>query len=100
MTLVGSNGKETIVQLSSEADITFIQNTIQEIIDQYDFKQPDKSVPKLVQLYRRMYSKLPAGAWRIQKLKEVQEIIEYASGLFVEAFTQQETALKGDSSKG
>ncbi len=97
MTLVGSNGKETIVQLSSEADITFIQNTIQEIIDQYDFKQPDKSVPKLVQLYRRMYSKLPAGAWRIQKLKEVQEIIEYASGLFVEAFTQQETALKGDS---
>lgn len=97
MTLVGSDGKETPIQLSSEADITYIQHAIQEIIDQYDFKQPDKSVPKLVQLYRRMYSKLPPGPWRIQKLKEVQEIIEHASGLFVEAFTQQETALKGDS---
>lgn len=97
MTLVGSDGKKTPIQLSSEADITYIQHAIQEIIDQYDFKQPEKSVPKLVQLYSRMYSRLPPGPWRIQKLKEVQEIIEYASGLFVEAFTQQETALKGDS---
>lgn len=96
-TVVNSQGKETQVQLSSEADINQVQNTIQEIIDQYDFKQPQKSVARLVQLYKHMYNKIPDGPWRSQKLKEVQEIIEYASGLFVEAYTQQETALKDDS---
>jgi LmbE family N-acetylglucosaminyl deacetylase len=97
VTVVNSEGKESKVQLSTEADISQIQSTIQSIINQYDFKQPEKSVPELVKLYKQMYNKMPSGAWRSQKLKEVQEIIEYASGLFVEAFTQQETALKGDS---
>ncbi|MBW0177983.1 PIG-L family deacetylase [Sediminibacterium sp.] len=95
--VVNSQGKEITLQLSTEADINQIQNTIQEIIDQYDFKQPHKSVPRLTQLYKHMLNKMPDGPWRSQKLKEIQAIIEFASGLFVEAFTQQETALKGDS---
>jgi len=97
LTVANSQGKEKAIQLSNESDITQIQKRIQEITDQYDFKQPQKSVPALVQLYKHMFNKMPDGPWRSQKLKEVQEIIEYASGLFVEAFTQQETALKGDS---
>lgn len=95
--LKNTEGKEIRKQLSNEAEIDQIQNAIQSIINQYDFKQPQKSVPDLVKLYKHMYNKMPPGAWRSQKLKEVQEIIEYASGLFAEAFTQQETALKGDS---
>lgn len=97
VTLVNSGGKERKVQLSTEADINQIQITIQKIIDQYDFKRPQQSVPELVKLYKHMFNKMPDGAWRSSKLKEVQDIIEHASGLFVEAFTQQETALKGDS---
>jgi LmbE family N-acetylglucosaminyl deacetylase len=97
ITVTNSQGKELNVQLSTEADIQQIQKSIQNIIDQYDFKQPQKSVPELVKLYKQMYNKMPDGAWRAQKLKEIQHIIEYASGLFAEAFTQQETALKGDS---
>ncbi len=96
-TVANSQDKETKVQVAAEAAINQIQHTIQEIIDQYDFRQPQKSVPALVQLYKYMYNEIPAGAWRSQKLKEVQGIIEQASGLFVEAVTQQETALKGDS---
>lgn len=97
VTVTNPDGKEMKVQLSTEADISRIQSSTQKIIDQYDFTQPQKSVPELVQLYKDMYNKMPDGAWRSQKLKEMQEIIEQASGLFVEAFTQQETALKGDS---
>lgn len=97
VTVTNSQGKELNVQLSTEADIQQIQKSIHNIIDQYDFKQPQKSVPELVKLYKQMYNKMPDGAWRTQKLKEIQHIIEHASGLFAEAFTQQETALKGDS---
>ncbi len=91
------SGKETTIQLSIDSPLAQIQHGIDDILAQYDFRKPEKSVPQLVQVYKLMMSKLPSGPWRTQKLKEVQEIIEYASGLFAEAFTQQETALMGDS---
>lgn len=88
---------KSITKTPDQIHIDSIQLMIEQITSQYDFKQPEKSVPALTRLYKRMMSKIPNTLWRSQKLKEVQEIIEYASGLFVEAFTQQETALKGDS---
>nr|WP_294992601.1 PIG-L family deacetylase [uncultured Sediminibacterium sp.] len=93
------SGKETTIQLSIDSPLAQIQHGIDDILAQYDFRKPEKSVPQLVQVYKVMMSKLPSGPWRTQKLKEIQEIIEYASGLFAEAFTQQETALMGDSVK-
>lgn len=88
---------EKKVDLSIDNELAQIQHGIDDILAQYDFRKPEKSVPQLVQVYKLMMSKLPSGPWRTQKLKEIQEIIEYASGLFAEAFTQQETALMGDS---
>lgn len=98
-TLVLGKGTEAEkkVHLSIDKELTQIQDGIDDILAQYDFRKPEKSVPQLVQVYKLMMNKLPSGPWRTQKLKEVQEIIEYASGLFAEAFTQQETALMGDS---
>lgn len=98
-TIVASNvyGAEKKVHLSIDKALAQIQKSIEDIQVQYDFRKPEKSVPQLVQVYKLMMSKLPSGPWRTRKLKEVQEIIEYASGLFAEAFTQQETALIGDS---
>ncbi len=90
---------EKKVDLSIDNELAQIQHGIDDILAQYDFRKPEKSVPQLVQVYKVMMSKLPSGPWRTQKLKEIQEIIEYASGLFAEAFTQQETALMGDSVK-
>lgn len=88
---------KTATRSADQNEMDSIQLMIEQITSQYDFKQPEKSVPALTRLYKRMLNKIPNTPWRKQKLKEVQEIIEYASGLFVEAFTQQETALKGDS---
>src|SRR5438046_10444291 len=50
----------------------------------------------MVQLYKTL-NKLPQGYWKDQKLKETKDLIEAASGLWVEAFTSQQYAVQGDS---
>lgn len=95
---VTTQGKTTSISINNKTQIDSIQLLLQQVLQQYDFKSPDKSVPALVKLYRKMESlKTSDQLWKLQKLKELKEIIEFASALFVEAYTQQETALKGDS---
>lgn len=95
---VTTQGKTTSLPINNKAQIDSIQLLLQQVLQQYDFKSPDKSVPTLVKLYRKIESlKTSDQLWKLQKLKELKEIIEFASALFVEAYTQQETALKGDS---
>jgi hypothetical protein len=95
---VTTQGKTTSLPINNKAQIDSIQLLLQQVLQQYDFKSPDKSVPALVKLYRKIESlKTSDQLWKSQKLKELKEIIEFASALFVEAYTQQETALKGDS---
>lgn len=95
---VTTQGKTSSIPINNKAQIDSIQLLLQQVLQQYDFKSPDKSVPSLVKLYRKIESlKTSDQLWKLQKLKELKEIIEFASALFVEAYTQQETALKGDS---
>jgi LmbE family N-acetylglucosaminyl deacetylase len=80
-----------------QAELDAIQSDINTLLKEYDFREPSLSIPQLVRLYKKVNSSSVTAIWKEQKLKEIQELIEQASGLFVEAFTQQETALKGDS---
>ncbi|MFL5809488.1 MAG: PIG-L family deacetylase [Flavisolibacter sp.] len=73
-----------------------IEQLVNNLIGGFDFMQPQKSVPQLVQLYKAL-NELPQGYWKDQKLKETKELIEAASGLWVEAFTSQQYAVQGDS---
>ncbi|HEV7621336.1 MAG TPA: PIG-L family deacetylase, partial [Flavisolibacter sp.] len=75
-----------------------IGNTINEIIASFDFMQPQKSVPQLIQLYKKL-NELPLGYWRDQKIKETKSLIEAASGLWAEAYTTEQYAVQGDSIK-
>ena len=77
-------GSERVVQL------------IQATIAGYDFLQPQKSVPGLVQIYKALQA-MPDNYWKAQKLKEVKELIAAASGLWAEAFTPQASVVQGDS---
>ncbi len=61
-------------------------------------EHPEKSVAALVNLYRLVYS-LSDGYWKTQKLKEIKNCIEAASGLFLEATTNSQFAVLGDSAK-
>jgi LmbE family N-acetylglucosaminyl deacetylase len=73
-----------------------IEEKINRIINQYNFEQPEASVPALVQLYASV-QKIPETAWRNKKLNEIQELIEACSALFTEVTTSQEWAVQGES---
>lgn len=93
-----AQGKQVSIPINNKVDVDSIQFLLQQLLQQYDFRSPEKSVPALVKLYRKIDKlKTSDQVWKMQKLKELKEIIEFASALFVEAYTQQEAALKGDS---
>jgi LmbE family N-acetylglucosaminyl deacetylase len=73
-----------------------IQQMINNITAGFDFMQPQKSVPQLVQLYKALNALAP-GYWKDEKLKETKDLIEAASGLWIEPSTNQQYAVQGDS---
>lgn len=73
-----------------------IEAQVNTIIASFDFSAPQKSVSQLVQLYKSLTA-LPASYWRDKKLKEVKDIIETTSGVWMEAFTTEQNAVQGDS---
>jgi LmbE family N-acetylglucosaminyl deacetylase len=75
-----------------------IGTLIDAIIKNFQVDQPAKSVPALTALYKDI-SKLPDGYWRTRKLKELQEVIAAASGLWMEAYGSNAFAKQGDSLK-
>ncbi len=76
----------------SEVVSQLIQNTIAS----FDFMQPQKSVPQLVQVYKKLQA-MPEGYWRNQKMAEVKELIIAANGLWLDAFTNEAYVAQEDS---
>lgn len=73
-----------------------IQQQIDAIISSYQVANPAASVKGLVQLYKDV-KKIKVESWKVQKLKEIQTLIERCSGLFLEASTAQPYAVQGDT---
>ncbi|MGZ3845967.1 MAG: PIG-L family deacetylase [Flavisolibacter sp.] len=73
-----------------------VQKLIDSTIASFDFSAPQKSLPALFTI-RSLVSVLPDPYWREQKLKEVGSLIEQASGLWVECFTNENYIAQGDS---
>jgi len=73
-----------------------VSQLVQSAINSFDFLQPQKSIPLLVQIYKALV-KLPSGSWRNKKMAETKNLIEAASGLWMESFAQQQYAVQGDS---
>ena len=69
---------------------------IDQLLRDYSLSHPEKSVPALVRVYKAI-GELKDGYWKTQKLKEVQQLIEACSGLWVEAFVRGPYAVQGDS---
>lgn len=57
---------------------------LQKVQNEFDFKDPSKSVPELVKAYQ-LIQKLEDKHWREIKSEEIQDIIYHCSGLFLEA---------------
>lgn len=75
-----------------------IEESIATIIAKYDLQNPAASVKSLVGLYNTI-TKLGDSYWKNQKLKELQQVIENCSGLFMEATAGSQFAVQGDSLK-
>ncbi|HVX50384.1 MAG TPA: PIG-L family deacetylase [Chitinophagaceae bacterium] len=69
---------------------------VDDIIAHYDFDHPEKSIDALVELYNAINT-LPEGYWKNRKLDEVQDLIIECAGLFMEATTNNEYLVQGDS---
>ena len=75
-----------------------ISKIIDRLIASFDLLHPEKSVKGLVELYKSI-SAMPVSYWKTQKLKEVQQLIEQCSGLFIEATASEQFAVQEDSVK-
>jgi LmbE family N-acetylglucosaminyl deacetylase len=73
-----------------------IESAINEVIKNYSFRDPQKSVPALLKVYQSIKN-LPQGYWHEQKLQELKNIIKECSGLYLEATTKNMFAVQGDS---
>jgi len=73
-----------------------ISTMIDAAIDAYNPLQPALSLPSLVGIYKQIKA-LPESVWKLHKLKAVQQIIEAAAGLSLEAYTVSEKAVQGDT---
>ncbi len=73
-----------------------ISTAIDSVIAAYNPLQPALSLPALVNIYEQIKG-LPVSVWKTHKLNMLQQIIEAAAGLSVEAFTVSEKAVQGDS---
>ncbi|HVG17252.1 MAG TPA: PIG-L family deacetylase, partial [Chitinophagaceae bacterium] len=69
---------------------------IQKAIDGYNFLQPQKSIPQLVQVYKLLKS-VPRSSWTEKKMQEVSALITSCSGLWVDAISNVQNGVQGDS---
>jgi LmbE family N-acetylglucosaminyl deacetylase len=75
-----------------------IEKLVSKLSTDFDFVAPQKSVPALLEI-RKALQTMPGSYWRNRKLTEIDKLVEQASGLFIEATTDVQNAVQGDSLK-
>jgi LmbE family N-acetylglucosaminyl deacetylase len=73
-----------------------IMQLVQKTIDSYDFLKPQNSVPQLTKIYEAL-TNMPSQYWVEKKLEEVSQLIAWCSGIWMEATTNVQHAVQGDS---
>lgn len=73
-----------------------IEQSIQQIIHQFNFIQPSQSINDLIKLYQQIKALSYNGIWKAQKLKEIESLLLTCAGIAVEATTEAEYAVPGE----
>lgn len=73
-----------------------IGEQIQAILDGFNFNHPEKSLPALIEL-RKKIQDVKNSYWRTQKLEELDNIILHCSGIMAELCTKQAEATRGET---
>ncbi|MGN6296033.1 MAG: PIG-L family deacetylase [Ginsengibacter sp.] len=72
-----------------------IGDLIQKLMNEYSFQEPQKSLPRLLDIYKSIAA-MPQGYWRDQKLEQVKQIMKECIGLYMEATTNTMFAVQGE----
>jgi LmbE family N-acetylglucosaminyl deacetylase len=75
-----------------------IQLTVDSITGNYSAEHPENSLAQLVRLYKKTAS-VNDSYWKEQKQNDIKKVLEYCSGLFMEATAPGQYAVLGDSLK-
>ena len=75
-----------------------IENTIDQIIQNYKISQPHLSIPSLIAL-KKSISALPKSTLRDKKLKQINEWVIKAAGINLNAYSNAGIVSRGDSIK-
>lgn len=71
-----------------------IEQTINELIDSFDDKAPQRSIPYLSKIWKAL-QRLPNGYWKTRKIKEVEDIALACAGLKLETISSQPRYVAG-----
>lgn len=74
-----------------------IGDSIQKIIEQFNFNHPEYSVNSLVHVYKQMQLLSDGTVWWNKKIDEVKNLIISCSGIYAEATTNTQSVLQGDT---
>jgi LmbE family N-acetylglucosaminyl deacetylase len=99
-----TGGTAPVKDLLDDVDISWkrvkggeaIMQLVQKAIDSYDFVKPHNTIPQLTKIYNALIE-LPSSYWREKKLEEVKQLMVWCSGLWMEATTNVQYAVQGDS---
>ncbi len=72
-----------------------IGDILNKVQQNFDFENPDKSLPELIEAYK-MIQNLESEHWRRIKVEEIKDIIYACSGLYLEAVAQSPSVTPGE----
>ncbi len=72
-----------------------IGEILQKVERNFDFENPSASITELIKAYK-LIQNIENDHWRIQKSKEIEEIVLACSGLFLEAVVNESTATRNN----
>jgi LmbE family N-acetylglucosaminyl deacetylase len=104
--MVNIKGKPAAQDLFEDIDLSWNRITdgkeisilLEEIRNEYDFKNPSKSVKKLLSVYKKIEN-LKENPYKENKLNECRDIILAVSGIYVEANSATNFVTPGEEAK-
>lgn len=81
----------------SRVDNDGIEKMAADLVKNFSTEHPENSVNALIELYKAIQQNVKDDHWKEQKLKDIRNLIEACSGLFLDATTNTQYAVQGDS---
>lgn len=73
-----------------------IQSSIENIIANYNFAHPEKSIDALIKIRKLIKEKVSNPFWQKRKLEELDQIILSCAGVMIEALTDKQEAFRNE----